>query len=162
MTEVEKFVADYYGLSNDPDVEKNLNVSYADVVNVVEMYKEQFHREDVLDSLSELMRSLTRIANKTPDAVLNIDLVRLEMAKKVLKANYPPLDKSQIPVQSKEHDSMRSCHVVNVCTAEYTHVDKVFARLEMACDYADKMNDEVKKIAKDIEYRVRTMPLFLA
>jgi hypothetical protein len=57
--------------------------------------------EDVLDSLSELMRSLTRIANKTPDAVLKVDLERLDRAKNILKMNCPPLDESQIPVQSQ-------------------------------------------------------------
>jgi hypothetical protein len=66
--------------------------------------------EDVLDSLSELMRSLTRIANKTPDAVLKVDLERLDRARNVLKLNSPPLDKSQIPVQSQllnKHSVMR-------------------------------------------------------
>lgn len=71
-----------------------------------------------------------------------------------------PNSEPQPPLQ--QADVIRSCHVVNVCAVKYTHVDKVFAELDMACDYATKMNAQAERVGLNTEYRVLTMPLVMA
>lgn len=43
--------------------------------------------DEILTSLSEMIRSLSRISNKNPESVNEIDLKRLENAKQVLRSN---------------------------------------------------------------------------
>jgi regulatory protein YycH of two-component signal transduction system YycFG len=52
--------------------------------------------DEILTSLSEMIRSLSRISNKNPESVSEIDLKRLENAKQVLSKN-TSINENEIP-----------------------------------------------------------------
>ena len=52
--------------------------------------------DEILTSLSEMIRSLSRISNITPESVNEIDLKRLENAKQVLRSN-TIINENEIP-----------------------------------------------------------------
>lgn len=52
--------------------------------------------DEILTSLSEMIRSLSRISNKNPELVNEIDLKRLENAKLILSSN-TMIDENEIP-----------------------------------------------------------------
>ena len=54
--------------------------------------------DQILTSLSEMIRSLSRISNKNPESINEIDLKRLEDAKRILSLNVN-IDENKIPKQ---------------------------------------------------------------
>ena len=54
--------------------------------------------DEILTSLSEMIRSLSRISNKNPESVNETDLKRLENAKRILSSN-TIIDEKEIPKQ---------------------------------------------------------------
>lgn len=58
--------------------------------------------EEILASLSDLIRTLSRMSNKNPESLTAVDLLRLDVAKEVLGRN-SNIDTKDIPKPSKEH-----------------------------------------------------------
>lgn len=61
--------------------------------------------DQILTSLSEMIRSLSRISNKHPEIVNETDNKRLENAKQILSAN-TIINKNEIPTPQNENNSL--------------------------------------------------------
>ena len=61
--------------------------------------------DKILTSLSEMIRSLSRISNKNPEVVLTVDLARLENAQIILKKN-TSIKENEIPTPQNENNSL--------------------------------------------------------
>lgn len=83
-----------------PNQDKNFN-GICDIVGIKNKPEDQDRevKEYPLFYLSELIRTVSRIANKFPDALMEHDLVRLTQSKSILK-KYSNCDLSKIPKQS--------------------------------------------------------------